>query len=67
MSSPNCNVDLDHPCDGGEDGAPCESCAEYIRQEEAYWKRQWVVASPAERDPEGYRRDMIEAGRGHLL
>ncbi len=61
-----CNADLDHPCDA-LDGEPCPKCAEWHAQEMRYWARQWAAASPAEKDPEGYRRDMIEAGRGHLL
>jgi len=30
-------------------------------------RREWKAASPQERYPEKYRRDMIDAGRGHLV
>lgn len=63
-----CTADLGHPCDAGgrdEYGDPigCESC----RAIEDDMRREWAVASPEERDPERYRREMIDAGRGHLL
>jgi hypothetical protein len=63
-------------CDNSNDGRPCrdpetdESCPQceaYMAQELAYWRGQWAVASPAERDPQGYAQDMHECGRGHLL
>ncbi len=49
------------------DGEFCAACARWHELEAGYWRRQWAVASPAERDPAGYRRDMIDAGRGHLV
>lgn len=67
MSHPDCNADLDHPCDGGPDGEPCESCQAYREASMADARRSYAVRSPAERDPAQYREDMIDAGRGHLL
>lgn len=67
MKYATCTADLDHPCDGGEDGEPCSSCVKWSDEAHAYFRREWEVASPADRDPEGYRRDMIDAGRGRLL
>lgn len=61
-----CNADYCHPCDAN-DGEPCESCELSFQEESAYWAKYWRTASPEERDPEGYRRDMIDAGRGHLI
>lgn len=62
----DCNADLDHVCDAA-DGDPCPSCVEwYVEQTDAY-RREWRAASPAERDPEQYRADMVAAGRGHLV
>lgn len=54
------------PCRTDE-GEPCAQCQATIDEEDRYWSAQWVVASPEERNPERYRREMIEAGRGHLL
>jgi len=34
---------------------------------EAYWRAEYNAASPEEKNPEKYRQDMIDAGRGHLL
>lgn len=42
----------------------CHPCREETM--EAH-RREWLSASPEERNPDQYRRDMIAAGRGHLL
>lgn len=62
----DCNADLGHPCDAN-DGEPCADCRRYLEEQAAYWRRAWARASPQERNPEQYERDMIDAGRGHLL
>jgi hypothetical protein len=54
-------------CRAGEDGEPCAEYQKAMEEEDRYWRAQWAAASPAERDPERYRADMIEADRGHLL
>jgi hypothetical protein len=67
-----CNADLGNPCDAGGlddngDPIPCLDCQASYRDSHAEAWREWQAASPEERDPEGYRRDMVDAGRGHLL
>jgi len=62
----HCNNDLGHPCDAN-DGEPCSSCAEWLAVVGDEMRREWKAASPQERDPEKYRQDMIDAGRGHLV
>jgi len=58
-----CNADLDHPCDA-DDGEPCRGC----KDEHEYWEKQYKRSSPLERmTDDEYERDMIDAGRGHLL
>ncbi len=42
----------------------CQKCRD---DEEAYWRDQYSIAPLSERDPEEYRRQMIDAGRGHLV
>ncbi len=49
------------------DGEYCAACARWHELEAVRWKRQWLAATLAERDPAGYRQDMIDAGRGHLV
>ncbi len=58
--------DREGRCDA-DDGFPCAKCVERDMASAAYWAGQWVVASPEERDPEKYRAEMIEAGRGRLV
>lgn len=59
----DCNADLDQPCTANE-GEPCPSCkasiAEGMRE-----ARATIHMRPTDKDT--YRRDMIDAGRGHLL
>lgn len=55
------------PREDPETGEPCAACTAELEREMAYHRRQYAAASPAERDPEGYARDMRDAGRGHLL
>lgn len=62
----DCNADYKHPCDAN-DGEPCEDCAAYLKESEAEARREWLTASPEEKDPERYRQGMIDAGRGHLV
>jgi hypothetical protein len=66
-----CNADVDG-CSGGVDPEtierrPCSACRRYAAESERMARREWLSASPAERDPAGYARDMIDGGRGHLL
>lgn len=42
----------------------CQKCRD---ETEAYWRAQYNAAPLSERNPEQYRREMIDAGRGHLL
>jgi hypothetical protein len=56
--------DGERVCQCGDEGRACEACA---AAEYAYWSSLWAVTPADERDPEKYRQDMIEAGRGHLL
>jgi hypothetical protein len=60
------HADIDG-CHAGEDGEPCDAYKAWEEAECAYWKRQYRAAPLAERDPAGYRQDMIDAGRGHLV
>jgi hypothetical protein len=50
-----------------DDGFPCEACEERTADEAAYWLGQWRAASPAEKDPAKYERDMVDAGRGEQV
>lgn len=65
-----CNADEGHPCDAN-DGEPCDKCRDYLEGESAYWADYFSggmhAACKEECDPEGYRQDMKDAGRGHLL
>ena len=64
----NCNY-ADNEGKGctANDGEPCESCAAKEIEEMRYWSRLYEVATLEEKDPEAYRRNLIESGRGHLL
>jgi hypothetical protein len=42
----------------------CQKCRD---DEEAYWRGLYEATPVSERNPEQYRRQMIDAGRGHLL
>lgn len=49
----------------------CPDCAEKINAEQEAtarrYKAEYDAAPLSERNPEQYRREVIEAGRGHLL
>jgi hypothetical protein len=57
-----CNADAGHPCDAN-DGEPCAGCAAWIAETEAAARREWRAASPLERDPQRYEREMRDAAR----
>lgn len=57
------NDDFGRPCGLDEDGEPCPACEAWLEGEQRYWRAQWAVASPAERDPARYEREILEAGR----
>lgn len=57
MSSSNCTADLNHPCDGGANGEPCQSCVE----NEAYWLNQWECYGRHERTREELEADVRDA------
>lgn len=59
-------VNREGNCDAN-DGDPCDSCVAEQEAELAYWRGRWQVASPEEKDPDKYRAEMREAGRGHLV
>lgn len=71
------HVDTDHDeverfaCGEDDSFSVCPACAEKIfAEQEADMlaaKREYDITPLSERDPERYRREMIEAGRGHLL
>lgn len=55
-----------------EDKEPfCETClAKMDAEQEAEMRAayaEWLIAPLSERDPEEYRRQLIDAGRGHLV
>lgn len=62
-----CNADLGHPCDAGEDGEPCPECQAHRAEAMADARREYDIRSPQEKDPEQYAQDLRDAGRGHLL
>jgi hypothetical protein len=64
--SADCNADYGHPCDVN-DGQPCANCEAWNSAIEAMARSEWEAASPQERDPAKYEREMRDAGRGHLL
>lgn len=49
------------------DGEACDACAKLDRETMSYWRGEWAAASPEERDPRAYARNMRESGRGHLV
>lgn len=51
-----CTADLGSPCD-------CARCD----AEECQMRAEWEAASPEERDPARYRREIRDAGRGRLI
>ena len=60
-------IDTDeHPDthDSESDQWVCHPCRD---EEMEYWRYQYETASLAERNPERYAQDMVDAGRGHLL
>lgn len=57
-----CNADVGHPCDANK-GKPCKACADYLNDSERLARWHWQAASPQEKDPEKYERDLREAGR----
>lgn len=66
-----CNADV-NGCTAGTDPdtgepGPCARCLASMEAARRDALRSWATASPQERDPVGYRRDMIDGGRGHLL
>lgn len=58
-----CTADAEHPC-GKTNGTPCAGCLASEAAYRAEWERYGRREYERERD---YARDMIEAGRGHLL
>lgn len=75
LVQPGCDID-DGFCDyddsegrgcTGNDGEPCAVCAARDAAEYAYWAVESRTVTLAEGDPERYRREMAEAGRGGLL
>lgn len=71
MTPSNCTEDGEYRCTGGidEDGepGPCADCVADAEQQRAYFGAMWAGSSSGERNPEQYRRDMVEGGRGYLL
>lgn len=66
MNCPNyvLNEDGERVCQCGDEGRLCVPCA---GKEARYWLEQYLTSTLFERDPERYRRELIEAGRGHLV
>jgi len=67
-----CTADIDHPCDANgrdENDAPipCARCKASLELDMRLARRAWDVASPLEKDPVRYEREMCDAGRKHLL
>lgn len=60
------NEDREGRCDAN-DGEPCDGCVAARKEEHDFFLAQWRVASPEEKDPERYRREMREAGRASNL
>ena len=71
----SCNLDDgEGRCTGGEDGEPCEACAQHFAAEAAYHRALYDAASPLERlavargvrveELEEYEDEMRDAGRG---
>jgi hypothetical protein len=60
-----CNADVGG-CTAGvdEDGEPgqCPRCVAEELAAHAEYRREWESSSPAERDPERYAREMLDAG-----
>jgi hypothetical protein len=55
--------DREGRCDAN-DGEPCAKCAARDESEAAYWKVESCTVTLAEGDPEAYRRNLADAGRG---
>lgn len=60
-------IDSDENPDAYEPESESWVCDECRNDEMAYWRAQYNAAPLSERNPEQYRREMIDAGRGHLL
>lgn len=61
-----CQAAVDHEeCYSDDEGQHfCDPCRE---AEQAYWLGQYRATTLKDRNPERYRREMIDAGREHLL
>lgn len=63
--------DDDPACFTGPEGdgpVLCEPCRDKAEADlVAYHRAGYDAASPEERNPEKYRQDLIDAGRGHLV
>jgi len=55
------------PCSDPETDEPCAQCSAAMDEALREAWAEYAAASPAERDPVGYARDMVDGGRGHLL
>ncbi len=60
------NEDREGRCDA-DDGEPCADCKAVRQAEHDHFRALWDVASPAEKDPERYERDLRESGRASNL
>lgn len=63
----SCNLEDGEGRCTANDGLPCDACEKRFDAEASYWRNRWHSASPEERDPDGYARYMVDAGRGHLV
>jgi hypothetical protein len=63
MAAERCNLDDNEGVCTADDGEPCAACAASLERDMAHYYRLWRAASPEERDPERYARELREAGR----
>ena len=62
-----CNRDDNDGRCNSDDGLPCVDCERRLEEEVAYWFREFRVAPLSERNPDEYRQQLREAGRGRLV
>ena len=62
-----CNRDDNDGRCNADDGLPCADCERRLDLETAQWLREFRVAPLSERNPDEYRRQLRESGRGRLV
>lgn len=62
-----CNLEDGEGRCTADDGFPCAACEQRQELEYLHYRTLYDMAPLSERDPDRYRSEMLDAGRGHLL